>query len=415
MAMMCNAAIFAQSPNKINYQAVARDNSGNTLPNTAVSFRLSVLQGSASGTAVFSETHNLLTNAFGLANIAIGGGTVVSGTMSGINWSAGPYFIKVELDTTGGSNYALMGTSELLSVPYALYAANVGTPGPQGPQGPAGAQGVQGVQGPQGAQGTAGPAGPSGAQGPAGADGNANISGTTNNLVKFTGATTGGNSIIYDNGTQVGVGTTAMTHALEVNGNGQFTHTSVSNNHTDAPLVTKSTSTSAQWAGVGFDNELGFPAGIIGFVGLNPTGTFIFSDGAGLADQNCQALAFNATSDTRLKKDIFEITEFEKYLEKILTVQSISYRYKTEDENVKPHIGFAAQTLPEGVKVQLLSGKKGEAATHYNGVNLAEMTGFLLIGVKALDIKQIEMEKTIQKQEALIYELSAKVAALEKK
>jgi hypothetical protein len=329
-----------------------------------------------------------------------------------------------------------MGTSELLSVPYALYAANGGTPGPQGPQGPAGAngsvgangndgapgpqgpagaQGVQGVQGPQGAQGPAGPAGPSGAQGPAGADGNANISGTTNNLVKFTGATTGGNSIIYDNGTQVGVGTTAMTHALEVNGNGQFTHTSVSNNHTDAPLVTKSTSTSAQWAGVGFDNDLGFPAGIIGFVGLNPTGTFIFSDGAGLADQNCQALAFNATSDTRLKKDIFEITEFEKYLEKIRTVQSISYRYKTEDENVKPHIGFAAQTLPDGVKVQLLSGKKGEAATPYNGVNLADMTGFLLIGVKALDIKQIEMEKTIQKQEALIYELSAKVAALEKK
>ena len=68
MAMMCSAAIFAQSPNKINYQAVARDNSGNTLPNTAVSFRLSVLQGSATGTSVYSETHNLSTNAYGLAN-----------------------------------------------------------------------------------------------------------------------------------------------------------------------------------------------------------------------------------------------------------------------------------------------------------------------------------------------------------
>jgi hypothetical protein len=178
MAMMCSAAIFAQSPNKINYQAVARDNSGNTLPNTAVSFRLSVLQGSASGTAVYSETHSLSTNAYGLANLAIGGGTVVSGTMGSIDWSAGPYFVKVELDATGGSTYAVMGTSELLSVPYALYAANGGTPGPQGPQGPAGANGndgapgAQGPAGPAGANGNDGAAGPQGPAGPAGANGN---------------------------------------------------------------------------------------------------------------------------------------------------------------------------------------------------------------------------------------------------
>jgi hypothetical protein len=163
------------------------------------------------------------------------------------------------------------------------------------------------------------------------------------------------------------------------------------------------------------DNDAGFTAGIFAFNGAAATGSFLFLDGTGVNYQNAQALAFNATSDTRLKKDIFEITEFEKYLEKIRSVQSISYRYKTEDESVKPHIGFAAQTLPEGVKVQLLSGKKGEAPTQYNGVNLADMTGFLLLGVKALDFKQIEMEKTIKQQQELINQLAAKVAALEKK
>jgi hypothetical protein len=234
-------------------------------------------------------------------------------------------------------------------------------------------------------------------------------------LVKFTGATTGGNSIMYDNGTQVGIGTTTMTHALEVNGNGQFTHTSTTGNHSDASIVTKSTSTSFQWASVGFDNDAGFEPGVLGFNGAAAPGTFLFMDGVGVADQNCQALAFVASSDTRLKKDIFEITEFEKYLEKIREVQSISYRYKTENASTKPHIGFAAQSLPEGVKVQLLSSKKGEAETQFNGVNLADMTGFLLLGVKALDFKQIEMEKTIKQQQEIINQLAAKVAALENK
>jgi hypothetical protein len=236
-----------------------------------------------------------------------------------------------------------------------------------------------------------------------------------NNLVKFTGATTGGNSIIYDNGTQVGVGTTTMTHALEINGNTKTTHTSTTGSYDDASLITKSTSTSFQWASVGFDNDAGFTSGVLGFNGAAATGTFLFMDGTGVNFQNAQALAFTATSDTRLKKDIFEITEFEKYLEKIRNVQSISYRYKSEDNSVKPHIGFAAQTLPEGVKVSLLSGKKGENETPYAGVNLADMTGFLLLGVKALDAKQVEMEKTIQQQQQLINQLAAKIAELEKK
>ena len=121
--------LFAQSPQKFNYQAVARDASGNLIANQAVSFRISILQGSASGTVAYSETHNLTTNAYGQATLIIGAGTVVSGTFSSIGWGTNNHYIKTEMDATGGSIYNLMGTSQLLSVPYALYSNTSGSGG----------------------------------------------------------------------------------------------------------------------------------------------------------------------------------------------------------------------------------------------------------------------------------------------
>ena len=89
----------------------------------------------------------------------VGGGTLVSGNLSAIDWANGPYYIKTETDPEGGSNYSISGTSQLLSVPFALYSAN-GTPGPQGPIGPAGPQGPAGQNGAAGATSPQGPAGP---------------------------------------------------------------------------------------------------------------------------------------------------------------------------------------------------------------------------------------------------------------
>lgn len=114
----------AQAPQSFNYQAVARNSNGIVLINQAVSFRISLLQGSATGTNTYTETHTATTNQFGLVNFAIGTGSVVSGIFSNINWANGPYFIQVELDVAGGSNYILMSTTQLLSVPYAMYASN---------------------------------------------------------------------------------------------------------------------------------------------------------------------------------------------------------------------------------------------------------------------------------------------------
>lgn len=172
-ALLFGAISFAQAPQKMSYQSVVRDNSNTLVTNASVGVRISILQGSASGTVVYQETHSVNTNANGLATLAIGNGSVVSGSMASINWGAGTYFVKTETDPTGGTSYTVTSTSELMSTPYALYAAN-SAPGPQGPQGPAGSTGPAGPAGPAGAQGVAGPAGaqgPAGVAGPTGAQG----------------------------------------------------------------------------------------------------------------------------------------------------------------------------------------------------------------------------------------------------
>lgn len=121
-AVLLTAPVWAQSPEKMSYQAVIRNSSEALVTNTTVGMQISILQGSATGTAVYVETQTPTTNANGLVSIEIGAGTVVSGTFASIDWANGPYFIKTETDPTGGTTYTITGTSQLLSVPYALHA-----------------------------------------------------------------------------------------------------------------------------------------------------------------------------------------------------------------------------------------------------------------------------------------------------
>lgn len=123
--LLLNSVLFAQAvPQKMSYQAVIRNASNALLANQAVRLKVSILQGSATGTAVYVETQAATTSANGLVSIAIGDGTVVTGTLSTLDWSTGTYFIKTETDPTGGTNYTIVGTSQLLSVPYAMYAGS---------------------------------------------------------------------------------------------------------------------------------------------------------------------------------------------------------------------------------------------------------------------------------------------------
>ena len=120
--VILTTSAFAQAPEKMSYQAVIRNASNALVVSQGVGMQISILQGSAGGTAVYVETQTPSTNINGLVSIEIGSGTVVLGTFNTIDWGNGPYFIKTETDPTGGTTYTITGTNQLMSVPYALHA-----------------------------------------------------------------------------------------------------------------------------------------------------------------------------------------------------------------------------------------------------------------------------------------------------
>ena len=187
--MLLAQGSFAQAPQGINYQAVARDADGNPLINQNIGVRISLNNGNG-GPLVYQETHTASTNQFGLFTLVLGTGNPSGQIFSMINWPMISPWLQIEIDPSGGTNYLNMGSSQLLSVPYAFYALS-GNPGPAGPVGP---------------------------QGPAGPTGAANISGTNNYLVKFSSSNTGGNSQIYDDGSKIGINTTYPVGKLNLKG-----------------------------------------------------------------------------------------------------------------------------------------------------------------------------------------------------
>ncbi len=188
-----NYCSYAQAPLQMNYQAVMRDANGVPLSGgTSVLIRFQIHDSTQTGNVVYQETDSVVTNAFGLVTAALGG----AGKLNQINWGKNFKYLQVETSLTDGNSFVDMGTTQLLSVPYALFAANAttGVTGPQGPQGvqgntgaqgvagatgPTGAAGQPGLQGSTGAQGVMGQAGATGPQGPAGPAGNTGAQGPT--------------------------------------------------------------------------------------------------------------------------------------------------------------------------------------------------------------------------------------------
>ena len=168
LAFVITLITFAQAPQGFNYQATVRNSAGALIVNQNVLVKFNVYQNAATGTIVYSENQSVTTDDLGHINLVVGQGTSTAGTFTNINWGSGSYFLGIELNT--GSGYLNMGTTQLMSVPYALYSSN-GTPGPQGPQGIAGPIGATGPQGLTGATGAQGPAGTNGTNGTNGQNG----------------------------------------------------------------------------------------------------------------------------------------------------------------------------------------------------------------------------------------------------
>lgn len=126
--LFLNTLSYSQTPERINYQGVARSAAGSILANSSIGVRILINSGSPGGTNVFSEVHSVTTNQFGLFTLQIGGGSLSpgSGAFNAIDWSTGSYFVDTEIDPNGGSAFTSVGTAQLLSVPYALYAKDGG-------------------------------------------------------------------------------------------------------------------------------------------------------------------------------------------------------------------------------------------------------------------------------------------------
>ena len=125
--LLSSFSVFSQGPSKINFQAILRNTSGDIVSNQAVGVRMSIKSGTINYSSLYVETHAKTTDVSGLINIQLGTGTVISGIFGDIEWGSGSHFIQLEVDFNGGSNYVVIGTQELISVPYALYANKTDT------------------------------------------------------------------------------------------------------------------------------------------------------------------------------------------------------------------------------------------------------------------------------------------------
>lgn len=187
--LVAAAALTAasQAPARFNYQGIARNGRSEPWPLKPLGLRISIRDASPGGTIVYQETHATTTNEFGVYNISVGGGTPVKGTLAAVAWDSGDKYIQVEIDVNGGTAYGDMGTRQLLSVPYALNAANASAPKLTitGNMLSAGANSVEITT----------------------------ATGTTNFMAKFTNPNTLGNSQLLDDGTSVGIGLTPLSAA----------------------------------------------------------------------------------------------------------------------------------------------------------------------------------------------------------
>ena len=175
--MLFTAGLYAQAPGLMNYQAVIRNSNNELLVNKEVGVRITIRQGNGHGEVVFQEVHTVASNDNGLVSLEIGSGSAVIGQLSGVDWSNGPYWLQTETDPKGGADYSISGVNQILSVPYALYAEKAGQ-----------------------------------------TDRPIDFVGTNGQTIRNNAGNWEATSTLFNNGTNVGIGTTTPVQKLDVAG-----------------------------------------------------------------------------------------------------------------------------------------------------------------------------------------------------
>jgi hypothetical protein len=360
---------FAQVPDMFNYQGVARNNAGAALANQSIGLRLSILD--ASNTVLYSETQSAMTNAYGLFNVQVGSGTVVTGSMSAANGLSGDRFMKVEMDPAGGTSYADLGTTKMLSVPYA--------------------QAAKGVQ-----------ATSNGGYGLVGTTASSLWWGFYENgvyrgyLGSYAGknedvdfGTGGGNTLgslhltiaavpklTVDSIGNVGIGTRFPKYRFQVDG--------VTGTFNDNGIRIQNTTASTGWS---------FYASSSGDMIIGKTGN--------LGTFNGTTGVYTSLSDARLKTNI---QSMESVLPKLKTLDAKRYEYKFNNPNHIKSIGFLAQDVQTVFPELVMVNTTGEGNPMVDNQLTMDYSSLSVIAIKA-----------IQEQQAIIEELKKEIEILKSK
>lgn len=372
LAICLIGLIYAQSPQKMSYQAVVRNASNALVANKSVGVQVSVLKTSASGTAVYKETFSSVsTNANGLLSIEIGGGTPATGTFSTIDWSQGPYFVKTEIDPTGGNNYTIVGISQLLSVPYAQMAMRLNS----------NANGHAGLYGSESDKLQFGIYEAGQYRGYLGSYAGANedvdfgtaLSNTTGSLHLTIKADP---KLTIDEDGKIGIGNTNPMYKFQVDG--------PTGTYYDSGIRIQNISVNKGWSF--------YPAS---------TGNMIIGDDFNAGYFDGVTGAYSATSDERLKTNFQAL---DSVLKSVSNLKILRYEYKNNNPTHRKDIGVIAQDLqkyfPELVSVNSTNEgnpkEQNQMFVNYSG-----------LGVVAL--------KAIQEQQEIIKNLEARIKQLESK
>lgn len=384
ICLMVGLICYGQAPQAFSYQAVAIGDDGNVLTNQGIDVKININAGSAVGITSYSETHPVTTSDVGLFSIEVGQGVPLTGSFSTIDWSTGSYFLSVEVDETGNGFYQNIGVSQLLSVPFALYAEN-GNVGPAGPKGPDGATGPMGPQGACGAApacGPQGPAGPTGPQGPPGLPG-ANGGGTNcwdlnSNLV---------NDLAED------VNNDGQFNALDCLGpqgeEGIQGPSGPQGNPSNIQGPTGPTGYPGPMGEAGQKGEKGASIECSPWEESGDNITFSGSVGVGTSSPTCAldvagsitSYGITLSSDLRYKTNILQL---EGMLNKVLELEGVSYLFRTDefverDFSEQLQIGLIAQEV-EKVFPELVTNK----ADGYKAVNYSKLSPILLEALRSL-------------------------------
>lgn len=447
-AIFVNSNLLAQAPQAFYFQSFASDNDGMPLSEQSIGLEVSILAESPNGSTVYTETHEIITDASGTIHLMVGNGTASEGSFEAIDWGSAPHFLQLSSDVSGGTDYTLLGISQILAVPYALFAQNLAGPqGAQGPQGPqglpntevgilglTGATGAAGATGATGATGPQGPAGPAGAIGPVGPAG---IPGSPGNPgasgLNYPGAQgdtgpqgppgqpgpdgpegiEGGNGIgiqCWDlNGNQM------MDPDEDANGDGNFSTADCQGAAGPAspPTPVGAMGPMGPQGPTGEDGPVGEPAENIYWEantsGANPEIVYYNagSIGIGTSTPSClldvagsicaNGIALN--SDRRYKQDVRGI---ESSLAQIKSLRGVRYdfdlaAFPNKQFPVEAQIGLIAQEVetifPELVKTNV---------DGYKAVNYVQLTPILLEAIKELSNREIALQQQKEEKMALL-------------